>query len=111
MSLIFRNFIAIYKPVIAMKNQDKKAQLTPEQEEINRLRNENHNLKRQVKRMKEKEKARKANEKEAAKDLKEEIMDESMEDIKKKLAAAGLKGKELEVAELFMSEVTGTRKR
>ena len=52
MSLIFRNFMGVYKPYIAMTNQDKKANLTPEQEEINRLRGEVHNLKRQVKRLK-----------------------------------------------------------
>ena len=29
--MIFRNFIGIYKPYFAMENQDKKANLTPEQ--------------------------------------------------------------------------------
>lgn len=102
-----------------MKNQDKKAQLTPEQEEINRLRNENHNLKRQVKRMKAKDKAlreeRKAVQKAATvveqQQVRAEIMDAGMEELKKKLAAEGFGERTLEVVEWVVSEATGTRKK
>ncbi len=68
-----------------MRNQDEK--LAKAQVELERLRNENHNLKRQVKRMKEKDTARKAEQKAARtaeqKSRKEEVMDMSMDDVKK----------------------------
>lgn len=119
MSLIFRNFMGIYKPYIAMTNQDKKANLTPEQEEINRLRSEVHNLKRQVKRLKEKDQVRKAEQKAEQKALKKarrqqvkaEIMEAGMEDLKKKLVEEGFGERTLEVVEWFVSEATGTQKK
>lgn len=74
-----------------MRNQDEK--LAKAQAELERLRNENHNLKRQVKRMKEKDTARKAEQKAARtarqKSRKEEVMDMSMDDIKKNLWTRG----------------------
>ena len=113
MSLIFRNFIAIYKHPIAMKNQDEK--LAKAQAELERLRNENHNLKRQVKRMKEKDSRRKAERKAALaaeqKSRKEEVMDMSMDDIKKKLVDAGMEIRAAEVIASVMSEDTGTRRK
>ena len=76
-----------------MRNQDEK--LAKAQAELERLRNENHNLKRQVKRMKEKDTARKAEQKAARtagqKSRKEEVMDMSMDDIKKNLWMRGWK--------------------
>lgn len=96
-----------------MKNQEEK--LAKAQAELERLRNENHNLKRQVKRMKDKDSARKAEEKAARtaeqKSRKEEVMDMSMEDIKKKLVAAGAEPRAAEVIALLMSKDTGTRKK
>jgi len=87
MSLIFCNFMGNDEPYIAMKNQDEK--LAKARQENERLRNEIHNLKRQVKRMKEKESMRRAElkEEQAAeqRNRKEEIMDMGMEDIKKNL--------------------------
>ena len=96
-----------------MKNQDEK--LAKAQAELERLRNENHNLKRQVKRMKEKDSARKAAEKASRtaeqKTRKEEVMDMSMEDIKKKLVDAGMEIRAAEVVASVMSKDTGTRKK
>ena len=119
MSLIFRNFIGKYKPYFAMKSQDKKENLTPEREEIKRLRGEVHNLKRQVKRLKEKDQVHKAEQKTERKALKEaerqqvkaEIMGAGMDDLKKKLMEEGFGERTLEVVEWFVSEVTGTRKK
>lgn len=79
MSLVFSNFTGNCKPYKAMKNQDEK--LAKAIRENERLRNEIHNLKRQVKRMKEKDSARRAEQR----SRKEEVMDMSMEDIKKNL--------------------------
>lgn len=96
-----------------MRNQDEK--LAKAQAELERLRNENHNLKRQVKRMKEKDTARKAEQKAARtarqKSRKEEVMDMSMDDIKKKLVDAGMEIRAAEVIASVMSEDTGTRKK
>lgn len=96
-----------------MKNQDEK--LAKAQMELERLRNENHNLKRQVKRMKEKDTARKAEQKAARKaeqkSRKEEVMDMSMDDIKKKLLDAGMEIRAAEVIASVMSEDTGIRKK
>lgn len=92
-----------------MKNQDEK--LAKAQAELERLRNENHNLKRQVKRMKEKESIRKAEQKvarsEEQKSRKEEVMDMSMDEIKKKLVDAGMEPRAAEVIALLMSKDTG----
>lgn len=98
---------------MAMKNQDEK--LAKAQAELERLRNENHNLKRQVKRMKEKDAARKAEQKASRaaeqKSRKEEVMDMSMDDIKKKLVDAGMEIRAAEVMASLMSKDTGIRKR
>ena len=79
------------------------------------MRNEIHNLKRQVKRMKEKDAARKAEQKASRaaeqKSRKEEVMDMSMDDIKKKLVDAGMEIRAAEVMASLMSEDTGTRKK
>lgn len=79
------------------------------------MRNEIHNLKRQVKRMKEKDAARKAEQKTSRaaeqKSRKEEVMDMSMDDIKKKLVDAGMGIRAAEVMASLMSEDTGTRKK
>ena len=96
-----------------MKNQDEK--LAKAQAELERLRSENHNLKRQVKRMKEKDAARKAAQKASLaaehKPRKEEVMDMSMDDIKKKLVDAGMEIRAAEVMASLMSRDTGTRKK
>lgn len=96
-----------------MKNQDEK--LAKARQENERLRNEIHNLKRQVKRMKEKDAARKAEQKASRaaeqKSRKEEVMDMSMDDIKKKLVDAGMEIRAAEVMASLMSEDTGTRKK
>ena len=96
---IFRNFIAIYETHIAMKNQDEKLAKTRQdnerktRQENERLRNEIHNLKRQVKRLKEKDDTRKAERKASRasepKFRKEEVMEMSMDDIKKNLWMRG----------------------
>ena len=96
-----------------MKNQDEK--LAKAQAELERLRNENHNLKRQVKRMKEKDSARKAEEKSSRtadqKSRKEEVMDMSIDDIKKKLVDAGMEIRAAGVIASVMSKDTGIRKK
>ena len=96
-----------------MKNQDEK--LAKARRENERLRNEIHNLKRQVKRMKEKDSARRAEQKEARRaeqrSRKEEVMDMSMEDIKKKLVKAGAEPRAAEVIASLMSKDTDTRRR
>lgn len=96
-----------------MKNQDEK--LAKAQAELERLRNENHNLKRQVRRMKEKASMRKASQKAGLtavqKSRKEEVMDMSRDDIKKKLVDAGMEIRAAEVIASVMSEDTGTRKK
>lgn len=96
-----------------MKNQDEK--LAKARQENERLRNEIHNLKRQVKRMKEKDAARKAEQKASRaaeqKSRKEEVMDMSMDDIKKKIVDAGMEIRAAEVMASLMSEDTGTRKK
>lgn len=74
-----------------MKNQDEKLAKTRQENE--RLRNEIHNLKRQVKRLKEKDDTRKAERKASRaseqKFRKEEVMEMSMDDIKKNLWMRG----------------------
>lgn len=74
-----------------MKNQDEKLAKTRQENE--RLRNEIHNLKRQVKRQKEKEATRKAERKASRsseqKFRKEEVMEMSVDDIKKNLWMRG----------------------
>lgn len=74
-----------------MKNHDEKLAKTRQENE--RLRNEIHNLKRQVKRLKEKDDTRKAERKASRaseqKFRKEEVMEMSMDDIKKNLWMRG----------------------
>lgn len=74
-----------------MKSQDEKLAKTRQENE--RLRNEIHNLKRQVKRLKEKDDTRKAERKASRaseqKFRKEEVMEMSMDDIKKNLWMRG----------------------
>lgn len=82
-----------------MKNQDEKLAKTRQdnerktRQENERLRNEIHNLKRQVKRLKEKDDTRKAERKASRaseqKFRKEEVMEMSMDDIKKKTCGCG----------------------
>ena len=99
MSLIFRNFIGKYKPYFAMKNQDKNAKLTPEQKEINRLREEVRYLKFKLQQKEEEQKQRS-----------DEVMNESIDDIKKKLMAGGMDERSADVLSLLMPKDTGSRK-
>jgi len=99
MSLIFRNFIGRNKPYFAMKNQDKKAKLTPEQKEINRLRKEVQSLKLQL-RLRDEEYRRRS----------KEVVDEGVDDIKKKLLSQGMAERSADVLSLLMSKDTGSKK-
>ncbi len=99
MSLIFRNFIGIYKPYFAMKNQDKKAKLTPEQKEINRLREEVRYLRSKLQQKEEEQRRRR-----------EEVVNEGVDDIKKKLMAGGMNERSADVLSLLMSKDTDTKK-
>lgn len=94
---------------MATKNQDTEAKLAAAKEEIEKLRNEVHNLKRKVKRME----ARKESDKAEAEriDRTEELTKEGMDDIKKKLKAAGLNDRTSEVMVWAMSGDTGTKKK
>ena len=71
---------------MAKKNQTTEAKIVSLKEEIEKLRNENHNLKRRVKRMEERKVIEKAERLEAqAQRIRrtEEVTRESMDDIKK----------------------------
>lgn len=99
---------------MAKKNQDTEAKIASLKEELEKLRNENHNLKRRVKRMED----RKASEKEervksqAERNRRaEEVMMGSAEDIKKKLTDAGMDVRSAEAAAWFLSPDTGILKR
>lgn len=104
-----------------MKNQDEKLAKTRQdnerktRQENERLRNEIHNLKRQVKRLKEEDDTRKAERKASRaseqKFRKEEVMEMSMDDIKKKLVDAGAEPRAAEVMALLMSKDTGMQKK
>lgn len=86
-------------PHIAMKNQDKKAKLTPEQREINRLREEVKYL-RFCLQQKEEEQRRRS----------DEVVNEGKEDIKKKLMSCGVDERSAEALSLLMPKDTGTKK-
>jgi len=97
-----------------MKNQDTDARLKKAKEEIERLRNENHNLKRRIKRLKNKQLENSSvtqvvnNEKDIRMN---EVRAESIDEIKKKLKANGMTGRTMEVMEWFLSEVIGSQKK
>ena len=99
MSLIFRNFIGKYKPYFAMKNQDKNAKLTSEQKEINRLREEVRYLKFKLQQKEEEQRQRS-----------DEVVNEGVEDIKKKLMAGGMDERSADVLSLLMPKDTGSKK-
>lgn len=82
-----------------MKNQDKKAKLTPEQREINRLREEVKYL-RFCLQQKEEEQRRRS----------DEVVNEGKEDIKKKLMSCGVDERSAEALSLLMPKDTGTKK-
>ena len=99
---------------MAKKNQTTEAKIASLEEEIEKLRNENHNLKRKVKRMEERKTAEKAERLEAQSQRRrrtEEVTMESMDDIKKKLMDAGLDSRSSEVMAWVMSRDTGSKKR
>lgn len=99
---------------MANKNQVTEAKVASLKEKIEKLRNENHNLKRKVKRMEERKAAEKAERLEAQAQRSwrtEEVTRESMDDIKKKLMDAGLDSKSSEVMAWVMSRDTGSRKK
>ena len=100
MLLIFRNFIGRNKPNFAMKNQDKKAKLTPEQKEINRLRKENERLRFLIRQREDEEQRRRG----------KEVVDEGVDDIKKKLLSQGMDERSADVLSLLMSKDTGSKK-
>lgn len=99
MSLIFRNFIGIYKPYFAMKNQDKNVRLTPEQKEIIRLREEVRYLKFKLQQWEEEQRQRS-----------DEVVNEGIDDIKKKLMAGGMDERSADVLSSLMSKDTGSKK-
>ena len=82
-----------------MKNQDKKAKLTPEQKEINRLRKEVQSLKLQLQ-LRDEEQRRRG----------KEVVDEGVDDIKKKLLSQGMDERSADVLSLLMSKDTGSKK-
>ena len=101
------------------KNTDTKKNLSKTEKmaaTIERLRNENHNLKRQLKRCKskleEKSEAENAVSNKTGNISKtDEVKTESLEEIKKKLQTQGLTEKEMEVTLWFMSRaIDFTRK-
>lgn len=99
---------------MAKKNQVTEAKVASLKEKIEKLRNENHNLKRKVKRMEERKAAEKAERLEAQAQRSrrtEEVTRESMDDIKKKLMDAGLDSKSSEVMAWVMSRDTDSRKK
>ena len=100
MLLIFRNFIGRNKHNFAMKNQDKKAKLTPEQKEINRLRKENERLRFLIRQREDEEQRRRGR----------EVVDEGVDDIKKKLLSQGMDERSADVLSLLMSKDTGSKK-
>ncbi|MBR1783468.1 MAG: hypothetical protein IJ753_08160 [Bacteroidales bacterium] len=82
-----------------MKNQDKKAKLTPEQKEINRLREEVRYLRSKLQQKEEEQRRRR-----------EEVVNEGVDDIKKKLMAGGMNERSADVLSLLMSKDTDTKK-
>lgn len=83
-----------------MKNQDKKAKLTPEQKEINRLRKENERLRFLIRQREDEEQRRRG----------KEVVDEGVDDIKKKLLSQGMDERSADVLSLLMSKDTGSKK-
>lgn len=96
---------------MAKKNQVTEAKIASLKEEIEKLRNENHNLKRKVMRMEE----RKATEMQKAQAERnrrtEEVTKEGMDDIKKKLMDAGLNERSSEAMAWVMFGDTGSKKK
>lgn len=96
---------------MAKKNQGTEAKIASLKEEIEKLRNENHNLKRKVMRMEE----RKATERQKAQAERnrrtEEVTKEGMDDIKKKLMDAGLNERSSEAMIWVMFGDTGSKKK
>ena len=82
-----------------MKNQDKNAKLTPEQKEINRLREEVRYLKLKLQQKEEGQRQRS-----------DEVVKEGIEDIKKKLMAGGMDERSADVLGLLVPRDTGSRK-
>lgn len=99
---------------MAKKNQDTEAKIASLKAELEKLRNENHNLKRKVKRMEERKAAEKESQMNAQAERNrrtEEVMMGSTEDIKKKLTDAGMDERSAEAAAWFLSPDTGILKR
>ena len=99
---------------MAKKNQTTEAKIASLKEEIEKLRNENHNLKRKVKRMEERkadEKAERLNAQMERNRRTEEVTLGSMDEIKKKLMDAGLDSKSSEVMAWVMSQDTGSKRK
>lgn len=99
---------------MAKKNQDTEAKIASLKEEIEKLRNENHNLKRKVKRMEDRKAADRAERLKAQTERKrrtEEVTKESMDDIKKKLMDAGLNERSSEAMAWVMFGDTGSKKK
>lgn len=94
-----------------MKKQDTEAKLKKALEQLETVRKEKRNLKRQVKRLKESKKAMTDERKSSSSGRSEEVQAAAIGDIKKKLQAEGMEGKTLEVAEWFMSNITGSPKK
>ena len=96
---------------MAKNNQETEAKIALLKEEIEKLRNENHNLKRKVMRMEE----RKTTERQKAQAERnrrtEEVTKESMDDIKKKLMDAGLNERSSEAMAWVMFGDTGSKKK
>ena len=82
-----------------MKNQDKNAKLTPEQKEINRLREEVRYLKLKLQQKEEGQRQRS-----------DEVVKEGIEDIKKKLMAGGLDERSADVLSSLMPKDIGSKK-
>ena len=99
---------------MAKKNQVTEAKIASLKEELEKLRNENHNLKRKVKRMEQRKAAEKAESLNAQMERNrrtEEVTLGSMDEIKKKLMDAGLDSKSSEVMAWVMSKGTGSKKK
>jgi len=99
---------------MAKKNQDTEAKLASLKEEIEKLRNENHNLKRKVKRMEERKAAESTERQKVQAERNrrtEEVTKEGMDDIKKKLMDAGLNERSSEAMAWVMFGDTGSKKK
>jgi len=98
-----------------MKKKDTDAELKKAKQEIERLRNENRNLKRRVNRLKIKdinnETITQSADNEKDDERVNEVTTEGIEEIKKKLRANGMTERTMDVVEWFLSEVTGSPKK